>query len=81
VPHVTSITIVTSGDIGQARLYWSTGGAIGALIGSDSSPTIVGGEYIWDIPVVGAFAGNEIMFDLGTSGDLAGIYFKYFCFN
>jgi len=81
VPHVTSITIVTKGNVGQARLYSSTGGVIGSLIGSDSAPTVVGDIYTWDIPVVGAFAGNEIMFDLGGGASLTGIYLQDFCWN
>lgn len=81
VPHVTSITVVTKGNVDAVRLYSSTGGVIGSLIGQDTIPTVVGDIYTWNIPVVGAFAGNEIMFDIGSGSDLAGKYFIYFCFN
>jgi hypothetical protein len=80
-PHMTSVTVVTKGNVDAVRVYSSTGGVIGSLIGQSLSPTVVGDQYTWNIATLGAFAGNEVMFDLGGGSDLVGKYFKWFCYN
>jgi len=80
-PHTTSIKVVTSGDVGEVRIYKSTGGVLQTLIGSDASPVISGGEYTYEIPTLTAYTGDEIMLDIGTSGNYTGVYLRSTCRN
>jgi hypothetical protein len=80
-PHATSIKLVTSGNVDAVRINKSTGGVIGTLLGSDSFPVVSAGEYTWEIPVLGVYTGDEIMFDIGGSGNYSGIYVRSFCWN